>query len=184
MLEKLNEKDQKTLKMGGLAVLVLAVAITGYLGYNHWTAQNKLTKKLNADFKKLVMNESAYKKLLSEVPVFQPPEDDSTQKTKFRDFLDQQFERRRITTEAWVEVTAGNAIRPPAGYGVLSLKTSSKGTVSFQNILNLLADLKENPYYAGIEELKITCDQQNPQLATLSIVLATFTDNRNIKRAK
>ncbi len=184
MLEKLNEKDQKTLKTGGLAVLVLAVVVTGYMGYNHWTAQNKQKKKLNADFKKLVMNESAYKKLLAEVPVFQAPEDDSAQKTKFRDYLDTQFQRNNITTEAWVEVTASNAIRPPAGYGALSLKTSSKGTVRFQNILNLLAALKENPYYVGIEELKITCDQQNPQLATLNIVLATFTDNRNIKRAK
>jgi len=182
MLEKLNEKDQKTLKTGGLAVLVLAVAIAGYQGYNYWNAQNKITKDLDRDFKTLTMNESAHKKLIADVPAFEMPADDSTQKTRFRDSLNLLFEQMRISTDPWVDVTAG--IRPPAGYGALSLKTSTKGTVSFQNILYLLAALKENPYLVGIEELKITCDSQNPQLATLSIVLATFTDNRNTKRAK
>lgn len=184
MLEKLNEKDQKTLKMGGLAVLVLAVAFAGYQGYNYWTAQNKISKDLNRDFKTLNMSDSVHKKLISDVPVFQMPADDSTQKTVFRDSLNLLFEQMRISTDPWVDVAAGNSIRPPAGYGALSLKTSTKGTVSFQNILYLLAALKENPYLVGIEELKITCDPQNPQLANLSIVLATFTDNRNIKRAK
>ena len=123
------------------------------------------------------------KKLMADVPIFQMPEDESTQKTRFRDSLNLLFERMNISTDPWVEVAAGNSIRPPAGYGALSLKTSTRGTVSFQNILYLLAALKENPYLVGIEELKISCDQDNPQLANLSIVLATFIDNKN-KRAK
>ena len=184
MFEKLSEKDQKTLKMGGLAALVLAVAFTVYQGYNYWETQKKKQDNFDRDFRALNMDESAHKKLMANVPVFQMPEGESEQKTKFRDSLNLLFEQMRISTDPWVEVAAGNSIRPPAGYGALSLKTSTRGTVSFQSILNLLGALKQNPYLVGIEEFKISCDQDNPQYANLSIVLATFIDNKNNKRAK
>ncbi|MBN2588844.1 MAG: hypothetical protein JXA96_03200 [Sedimentisphaerales bacterium] len=185
MLEKLSEKDQKTVKMGGLAVLALALAFGVYQGYNFREKQTKESKILDNDLKTLNMSSSAHKNLMAAVPYFQMPDEESIQKTKFRSSLNQLFEQMRISMDPLVEVAAGNSIRPPVGYGTLSLKTSSKGTVSFQNILYLLAALKENPYLVGIEELKITCDQQNPQLANLSIVLATFTNNKNNnKRAK
>ncbi len=182
MFEKMNEKDQKTIKMGGLAVLALIVAFSVYQGYDYWTIQKKKAKELNNDLDALKMNDSAHKKLMADVPIFQMPQEDSIQKTNFRNYLNQQFEQLRISTDPWVEVAKpSNAVRPPANYNALSLKTSTRGTARFQDILNLLAALKQNPYYVGIEELKITCDPQNPQLATLSIVLTTFTNNKRAK---
>lgn len=178
MLEKLNEKDKKTVKIGGLAAILLLVLFGTYQGYNLWESKKKDTKKLDSELVALNMTESAHKNLMATVPVFQMPKDEETQKTNFRSSLNQLFEQMRINTDPLVEVAAGNTIRPPVGYGALCLKTSSSGTISFQNILYLLAALKENPYLAGIEELKITCDQQNPQLANFSIVLSTFTNNK------
>ena len=181
MLEKLSEKDQKTVKTAGLAILAFILAFGCYYGQTYWTAQSKTTKELEKDLKTLNLSDSAHKKLLADVPVFQMPVDESNQKTLFRNSLNQLFEQMRISTDPWVQVNPSNSLRTPTGYGVICLKSSTKGTVSFQNILYLLAALKENPYLAGIEELKITCDPQNPQIASLSIVLSTFVNNKRTR---
>ena len=62
------------------------------------------------------------------------------------------------------------------GYKVLRLKC--KGKCKFDQVLNLLAGLKGNPYYVGIEELRIQCDakeqpQQRKQV-DLEVTLSTF----------
>ena len=178
MLKKLNEKDQKTVKTGGLAVIALLAVVIFYMGYNFWSTQKDITKKLERDLKTLNLSSTAHKQLLADVPVFQEPLNESDQKTDFRDYLDKFFETKRISIDPLTTVNASNSTRPPAGYGILCLKTSSKGTVSFQRILEMLAGLKENPYMVGIEEFKITCDQDNPQYASFNIVLSTFTNNK------
>jgi len=184
MFENLNEKDKKTLTMGVVAVLGLVVMVLGYFGYSTWEQKKSEYDAKDKDIKTLNLTDSAYNNLLATVPIFQMPLDQETQKNNFRDSLSTLFDDLRISTELWVEVPANKAERLPVGYGKLCLKTSTSGNCSFQSILNLLAALKENPYLAGIEEFKITCDPQNPQSASLSLVLSTFTNNRNNKRTK
>jgi hypothetical protein len=52
------------------------------------------------------------------------------------------------------------------------LKCSAK--CRFGQALDLLADLKDNPYLAGIEEFKMECDQKKRQDVKLDITVSTF----------
>jgi hypothetical protein len=89
----------------------------------------------------------------------------------------------RIETEPWVTVVSnGSRTTTPKDYGILLLKTNTRRECNFQTILDLLARLKKNPYYAGIEEFKITCNEDNPQMANFSIILSTFTNNKRGQR--
>jgi len=55
---------------------------------------------------------------------------------------------------------------------LLRLKCSAK--CRFTQVLDLLANLKENPYLVGIEELRIRCDSKKPQEVDLDLTVSTF----------
>ena len=177
MFEKLNEKDKKTATMGGMAILAFLVLFIVYQGYNTRESKDREYRSIKSNLNILNMSESQYKSLLNAVPIFQMPADEEQQKTNFRNSLDLLFERLQITSDPWVTVVSSK-LKPPPGYGVLCLKTSTNRECRFQTILNLLAALKQNPYLAGIEEFKITCNEDNPQMANFSIILSTFTNNK------
>jgi hypothetical protein len=42
------------------------------------------------------------------------------------------------------------------------LKVKCKGKCKFDQLLDFLAGLKENPYLVGVEELRVTCDTKVP----------------------
>jgi hypothetical protein len=127
--------------------------------------------KMNAELKSLNVQDSAYKRIMSAIPVFQMPKEQQAQKTAFRDELDKELDQVRITTDPWQEVTSKQSLVP--GYDTLRLKSS--GSCRFEQILDLLAILKNNPYLVGIEDLHITCDAQNPQQADFSVTVSTIT---------
>ena len=102
MLEKLNEKDQKTVKMGGLALLALLLVILFYMGYGYWNTKKLEYNKLESNLRILNLTETAHKKLLADVPVFQEPVNDSDQKKNFRDSLDKLFVEKGISIDPLV----------------------------------------------------------------------------------
>jgi hypothetical protein len=172
MFEKMNEKDKKTLKMGGIGavgVLVLFIAVQGYGNWNKKTTEyNSIVNQLNT----LNVTDNAHNKSLEIVPVFLMPKDEQTQKTLFRNSLEQLFEQLRINTEPWQDVMTSKSTII-TGYGSLRFKTS--GTCTFDQILRLLAELRQNPYLVGIEELHVACSPQNPRQAEFNIQVATLT---------
>jgi hypothetical protein len=177
MLNNMNEKDKKTFKMGAIAAAAIIILLVSMQGYSKWNEKRTEDQKLTSNIRTLDIPDSAYNKLLSDVPVFQFPQDEQTQKENFRTELEREFDSLRIETEPWQEVVTKQTTS--GTYGKLYLKTS--GTCRFQLILDLLAVLKENPYLVGIEELHIESDPQNPQQATFSIKVSTFTINKKGK---
>jgi hypothetical protein len=61
---------------------------------------------------------------------------------------------------------------PQAGYKLLRLKCSAK--CKFGQVLDLLVNLKENPYLVGVEEMRIKCDPKKPQEVQLDLTVSTF----------
>jgi hypothetical protein len=177
MLNNMNEKDKKTIKTGAIAAAAIIILIGTMQGYSKWNAKKDEDKKLTSNIRTLDIPDSAYNKLRSDVPVFQFPQDEQTQKENFRTELEEEFKSVRIETKPWEEVLTKQTTS--GTYGKLYLKTN--GTCRFQQILDLLAVLKENPYLVGVEELHIDCDPQNPQQATFNIKVSTFTTNKKGK---
>jgi hypothetical protein len=58
------------------------------------------------------------------------------------------------------------------GYKLLRMKCSGK--CRFTQVLDLLANLKDNPYLVGVEELRIRCDTKNSQQVDMDLTVSTF----------
>ena len=170
MLEKLNEKDVKTLKMGGIGVVAILIIYVALSGIEYWTQKRQSFQTLDQQLKDLDTDKRKQTGLLSIVPVLEMPVDKETQKVLLREEMVQQFDDARITGQPWLEVSGKASPLPP--YGLLCLKSS--GSCRLRDMFNLLANLKENPYLVAIEELRIKCDPQNPQQIDFDITVSTF----------
>jgi hypothetical protein len=176
MFDKMNEKDKKTIRMGGIGAVVVVVLFIAVQGYGNWNKKTTEYKTMVNQLKTLNVADSARNRALEIVPVFLMPKDEQTQKTLFRNSLEQLFEQLQINTEPWQEVaTSKSPIM--TGYGALRLRTS--GSCRFEQILRLLAELRQNPYLVGIEELHFECNPQNPQQTEFSIQLSTITSSQS-----
>lgn len=171
MFNKMNEKDKNTLKKGGIAVAAVVVLVVAVQVYGNWNTKKAESDTIDNQLRTLNVPDNVRSKTLGSIPVFIMPKDGQTQKELFRNSLDQSLEQLRISTDPWQEITT-NKTPTVSGYSSLSLKTS--GSCRVDQILSLLASLKQNPYLVGIEELHIECNQQNPQQADFSIQVSTI----------
>jgi len=166
----LNQREKRTVKFG----VVCAVAVIGFafatdiLG--RWKAARSKTDNIDIRLKAINLTEAERARLMSIVPVFEMPEKEEVQKFLFRDKFNEQLKNAGIRSEPLQIIPAPKS--PVAGYGQLRLKCSAN--CRFGQALDLLADLKDNPYLAGIEEFKIECDQKKRQEVKLNITVTTF----------
>ena len=80
------------------------------------------------------------------------------QKFLFRDKLHEQLKKAGITTDPLQFLP----VRKPRGVPYRVLKIKCKGKCKLEQLLDFLANLKENPYCVGVEELRIQCDTKEP----------------------
>jgi len=102
--------------------------------------------------------------------VFEMPQKEETQRFLFRDKLNEQLKKAGIKNQPLQVASIGKSGQ--AGYRLLRLKCSAK--CRFTQVLDLLADLKDNPYLVGVEELRIRCDKKKPQEVDLDLTVSTF----------
>jgi hypothetical protein len=150
---KINQKDIKTLKLGGLGIIGIIVFLVGLQGYEQWRSARKALATKVGQVELLDVKPSQREGLLKAVPVFEMPVVADKQKFLFRNKIEEQLQTIGINSTPLLE-QAGGGKPLVAGYQMLRYKGT--GTCSFNQILNLLAVLKENPYLVGIEELRIT----------------------------
>ncbi|MBP8304666.1 MAG: hypothetical protein KBE04_11115 [Phycisphaerae bacterium] len=92
--------------------------------------------------------------LASMVPVFEMPKDMEAQKILFREEINRQLMQARMpSAPLQIEPVTKQVV---GKFGRLSLKY--KGTCRFDSLLDFLATLKNNRYYAGVDELVLKVD--------------------------
>jgi len=168
----LNQREKRTMKFGvACAVAIIGFAIvTNHLG--KWKAARSTTTEIVKTLDAINVKETERARLMSIVPVFEMPKKEEVQKFLFRDKFNEQLKKAGIKSEPLQILPASASKSPVAGYGLLRLKCSAK--CRFGQALDLLADLKDNPYLAGIEEFKMECDQKKRQDVKLDITVSTF----------
>ena len=169
-MRSLNQKEKRTLKFGAVCAVVIVVFALGTPQFNKWKQARSSHASITNKLETLDVDETKRAGLMSIVPVFEMPEKEEKQKFLFRDKFNEQLRNARIKSEP-LQVLPSIKSRV-AGYKLLRLKCSAK--CNFRQALDLLANLKENPYLVGIEELKIECDQKNRQDVKLDLTISTF----------
>jgi hypothetical protein len=169
-MKKLSQKEKRTLKFGAAC----AVAIVGFTLATKWLGHWKIVRNSGAGIEnrleEINVGDAKRAGLMSIVPVFEMPKKEETQKFLFREKFNEQLKKAGIKSEPLQILPAAKS--PVAGYKLLRLKCSAK--CRFGQALDLLANLKENPYLAGIEEFKIECDQKKRQDVKLDVTVSTF----------
>lgn len=159
MLDKLGQREKRTLKIG--VVCVAAVLVIGFAAkwLEHWAQVRKSLYQIRAKLEAIRVDEAKRADLLSIVPAFEMPQEEEKQKLLFRDKFNEQLKKLGIKTEPLQVLPVGKSRQ--LGYKLLRLKCSAK--CKFGQVLDLLASLKQNPYLVGVEEMRIQCDPKKPR---------------------
>ena len=172
LLKKLSSKDIRALKIGVVAVAGIGLFVIAASWIGRWEKVNKLLSLRRVELRTIVSSEVKQAGLRSIVPVFEMPQTEEKQKFLFRDKLKEQLNKSGIKCEP-LEILPIRKSGSKAGYRLLCIKwTSNKCT--FEQILNWLVSLNENPYLVGIEELKIKSDPKKQYEFKMDITVSTF----------
>ena len=110
-----------------------------------------------------------FKELNERVPVYVMPAAAAEQGVLFRDELTSQLQQAGV--QARTLQLRDNRGKREDGFAVLTVDV--QGQCGYEQMLRLLADLKRNPYYVGVEKFSLRVDTRNRN--TMSYQLAVYT---------
>lgn len=168
MAVKMSERDKRALKLGAVCAVVILVFVFSSKGLTYWMDVRRTLAAAKAQMQAISSAKQA--SLRSIVPVFEMPQSLEKQKFLFRDKLNEQLNKAGIKSEPLQVVAMGKS--PQSGYKLMRLKCSSK--CKLEQVLNLLASLKENPYLVGVEQLRLRCNPKKKQEIEMDLVVSTF----------
>ena len=171
MIEKLNQKDIRAIKLGAVGVAAILVFVIGSSLWDCWNEARLNLAQLEDKLELIDLDKAKSAGLMSIVPVFEMPAEKETQKFLFLEEMNEQLQSVRINSKPLQEVTGGKS--PDPKYKLLRLKCSAS-KCRFDRVLDLLANLKQNPYLLGIEEMRIKCDTKNTQEVDLELTVSTL----------
>lgn len=170
MIEKLSEKDIRTLKYGAIGAVVILLFVFGSAAHDRWAKAKANAGVLRTKLDAIDVDKARQAGLMSIVPVFEMPQVEEEQKFLFRDKLSEQLRKAGIRNQP-LQIQAGKK-SSQSGYKLLLVKCNA--TCQFSQVLDFLARLNENPYLVGIEELKIKCDPKKQGEVELNLTVSTF----------
>ncbi len=170
MIEKLNQRDIRMLKIGAVCVAAILVFWFASKLFDHWKEARASLALLEDKLELIDVDNAKRAGLMSIVPVFEMPKEEETQRFLFIDKLSEQLKKAGIKNQPLQVVSTGKSGQ--AGYRLLRMKCSAK--CRFTQVLDLLANLKENPYLVGVEELRMRIDKKKPQDVDLDLTVSTF----------
>ncbi|MHC4759334.1 MAG: hypothetical protein ACYTE8_11820 [Planctomycetota bacterium] len=172
MRNKLGPRDIRAIKLGALGVVAVVAFVFGSKWFDHWS---KVRTELNARKKllaKVNLSQAKREGLWKIVPNFEMPAEQEEQKYLFREKLFEQLQKAGVKSGP-LQFSKSTRASRKAGRKSLRLECR-KAKCKFGQTLDLLATLKENPYLAGIEEFKISCDPKKRQEFELDLVVTTY----------
>ena len=170
MINKLSQKDIRTLKLGAVCVAGIIIFLVGSEVHGRLKTAQESTDILNKKLELIDVDKAKQAGRMSIVPKFEMPIEEEDQKFLFVDKLTEQFKKAGIKNQP-LEV-ASKTTSKKDGYQLLRLKCSA--TCRLTQALDFLANLKDNPYLVGIEELRLRTDKKKPQEVAMDLTVSTF----------
>lgn len=146
------------LQIGALSAVLIFVFTYGSKGYDRWSQARATLAAAKHKLGEVETDSNRQAALATMVPVFETPQVEDKQKFLFRDKLHEQFKKAGINTEPLQFLP----VRKPRGVPYRVLKIKCKGKCKLDQLLDFLANLKENPYLVAVEELRFQCDTKEP----------------------
>jgi hypothetical protein len=160
MTRNLNERERRLLLIGGAAAVAILIFVYGTKGLDRWNKSRNSLAAAKGKLGEVETDKARLAGLLALVPVFEKPEPEEKQKSLFREKLYEQLKKAGINPEPPQPILGKKMNVSGTPYRVLKVKCKAK--CKFDQLLDFLAGLKENPYLVGVEELQIRCDTKEP----------------------
>jgi Tfp pilus assembly protein PilO len=178
MLEKLNPREKRivlfSLTVCGLILLYFLAVEPLSTNWNAVRTQLQSARQkvalLRLDPKSPQTQQ--HKRLMELVPVLELPKPSDQQGPLLQEAFTNQLRKAGLTSRR-MQLVRGRTIRnDPSGYIVLNL--TAQGTGRYEQILNLLADLPQNPYCVGVQKCSIKPDPKDRQKLEWEITVFTY----------
>lgn len=184
MARQLTQREKRILVLGLLAAAAIVALSFGLKGLDRWEAARTSLKSARAKLDDVVIDETKQAGLLSIVPVLEMPQPEEKQKFLFRERLHEQLKKAGVKTEPLTILSS----RRKAGISYRIMRIRCTGKCKFEQLLDFLAALPENPYLVGVEELRVDCDATKPpdqrQDVDIDLTVSTFVQLPKAERAK
>jgi hypothetical protein len=188
MARKLNEREKRLLLIGVAAVVAVLVFTYGTKGMSRWQKSRASLAAAKRKLSEVETDKTKLAGLMALVPVFETPQLEEKQKSLFREKLYEQLKKAGINTEPPQPLLGKKVSIGGATYQALKIKC--KGKCKLDQFLDFLGNLKENPYYVGVEELQIRCDTKEPpekrkdKDVDIDFIVSTFVRDTASKRVE
>ena len=123
------------------------------------------------DLVSAVHSPAKQKELADVVPAFEMPQPEDEQRLQFEVKVNEQLQKAGINVAGLQYI--GRAKKQP-GLSVKLLQLRCQGKGKFDQIMDLLARLDENPGFVSIEEMKIECGKEKREEMEMTLMVSTF----------
>lgn len=172
MLDRLSQRNKRALRLGVIGVAAIVVFSLGLSWLQRWADVRKSVARSREQLKAIGVSDAERDKLMTIVPVFEMPKKEEEQKFSFRAEFNKQLKESGVKAKPLRFLPVSKAIEP--GYRLLSLQCS--GQADMEQILNLFANLKKNPYLVAVEEFMMKkSDPKNERSRRFDIELKVST---------
>lgn len=175
--DSLQGRDRRALLLGAVGlVLILLYWGVGLPLMEDWL---QVRNTLNAYESKLELingstagSQAKIVGLCQTVPFLELPESEDMQRKLFWDKTYDQLKSAGIAVSSGPSYVASAKKKTAQGWGTLRLKFS--GTCKYEQLVQFLAGLNENPYLSSIEEFSVKSDEKKPEQVNIDMTLETF----------
>lgn len=173
MLDKLNPRDRRAIKLGLLGVVIVVALMFGLDWLERWREVRNSIARSREQFMAISLPAEQREKLLSAVPAFEMPKPVEKQQFLFRAELNKQLKEAGIKTKPLKFLPTTKSTVP--GYKLLYIQCSGEGEID--KILDLFVNLKKNPYLVAVEEFvmkKTDTKDEKSRKFELNLKVSTF----------
>ncbi|MBP8604624.1 MAG: hypothetical protein KBI46_02110 [Phycisphaerae bacterium] len=176
MMKPLSAREKRAVGLVVLTAVLIAiwrVSVPAFEYYQRLTGQrHALRQKIDTLFLLAKPEQQLRLKTLSEqVPVLEMPQPAAQQGILLRDELTRQLQRCGIQAKTLQLRESSGALRRD-GFRVLLL--DCQGRCSTQSLMQLIEQLKQNPYYVAVEKLSMKVDPKERSAVTFQLVVSTY----------
>jgi type II secretory pathway component PulM len=178
MLEKLNPREKRVLV---ICLTACGAMLLYFLGIEplsrDWADVHRRLTEAREKVSLLKLDPKSaqtqrQKKLLEIVPVLEMPRPSDQQGPLFQEAFTNQLKKVGLMSKR-MQLTRGRALRLDTAAPVV-LNVASQGSGTYEQILNLLADLPHNPYCGGVQKLSIKPDAKERQNLDWEITVFSY----------
>lgn len=175
-MRTLNAREKRAVGLVILTAVLIAawrISVPAFESYQRLIAQrNLLRQKINTLFSLSKPDQQLRLKTLSEqVPVLKMPQPAVQQGILFRDELTRQLQRCGVQAKTLQLRESSGSLRRD-GFRVLLL--DCQGRCTAQSLMQLIEQLKQNPYYVAVEKLSMKADPKERSAVTFQLVVSTY----------